>query len=69
MQTFHHKLMTALDAATYNGANLTPAHAAIRRALREANMKGQVFTTAEQLAQAVAKFSPVRRAIIIAAAA
>jgi hypothetical protein len=66
---FHHNLMAALDAATYHGARLTPAHSAVRRALREANMRGAAFGSAQELADAVAKFSPVRRAEILALAA
>jgi hypothetical protein len=66
---FHHDLMAALDAATYHGARLTPAHSAVRRALREANMRGGAFGSAQELADAVAKFSPVRRAEILALAA
>jgi len=69
MQTFHHLMMTRLDEAQKAGATLTPMHAAIRRALREANMKGRVFTDAAELAAAVAKFSNLRRAEVIAAAA
>ncbi len=54
MQTFHHLMMQRLDEAQKAGAVLTPLHAAIRRALREKNMKGQTFNSVEELAQAIA---------------
>lgn len=69
MQTFHHRLMALLDEAQKSGATVSPLHAAIRRALREANMKGRQFSSVEDLAHAVAKFSPARRAEVLKVAA
>lgn len=63
--TFHHRLMTALDAAQQNGAHALPLHTAIRATLRRANMKGQVFTSGAQLADAVCRYAPVRRAEVL----
>lgn len=54
MTTFHHRLMTALDNAQKSGAHMTPLHRKLRTALREANMKGKVYTSAEELARAIA---------------
>ena len=65
MQTFHHQIMAALDASTMNGANLTPLHSAIRATLRKANMKGQVFETAADLAEAVAANSRAKRRVVV----
>jgi hypothetical protein len=55
---FHSRLMGALDAAQYAGGTLSPAHAAIRRAIREANMAGRQFQSPAELVAAVGKFSP-----------
>jgi hypothetical protein len=55
---FHSRLMGALDAAQYAGATLSPAHSAIRRAVREANMAGRQFQSPAELVAAVGKFSP-----------
>lgn len=65
---FHQRMMGALDAAQYAGGTLTPAHAAIRRAIREANMHGRQFQSPEELAAAVARFSPWLAARVEAAA-
>jgi hypothetical protein len=50
--------MAALDEAQKAGATLSPAHGAIRRAVREANMAGRQFQSAAELVAAVGKFSP-----------
>lgn len=65
---FHQRMMGALDAAQYAGGTLSPIHSAIRRALREANMRGAQFASPAELADAVGKFSPVRRELVMAAA-
>ena len=68
MPTFHHSLMTRLDKSTYGGRNLTPAHSAIRRALREANMKGRQFANLDELLTHIRTFSRLPAETIKAAA-
>jgi hypothetical protein len=65
---FHQRMMAALDQAQYDGGTLTLAHAAIRRAIREANMTGRQFQSPAELAQAVGEFSPWLRRQVEAAA-
>lgn len=65
---FHQRMMAALDGAQYAGGTLSPIHSAIRRALREANMGGKQFASPAELADAVGKFSPLRRELVMAAA-
>lgn len=42
--TFHHTMMSKLDAAMMSGELSYAAHADMRAALRAANMSGTVFT-------------------------
>lgn len=65
---FHQRMMAALDGAQYDGGTLTPAHSAIRRAIREANMAGRQFQSPAELAEAVGAFSPWLRQQVEAAA-
>jgi hypothetical protein len=51
--TFHLRVMSALDTAQMSGAHLLPIHGALRRAMRQANMSGRAFASAEDLALAV----------------
>lgn len=61
MQTFHHEMMARLDEAQKSGKTLGPLHAAIRRAFREANMRGRAISTPEELAAAIRAFTPIKR--------
>jgi hypothetical protein len=52
-KTFHHEMMRALDAETYEGRTI-PArtHYAMRQALRKANMRGAAIASDKELAKA-----------------
>ena len=52
MQSFHHQALAELDAAQKAGV-ISPLHYAVRRALREANMRGVVFHSADALVKAL----------------
>lgn len=52
-KTFHHQMMRALDAETYNGRTVpAQTHHAMRQALRKANMRGAPIMSDKALAQA-----------------
>lgn len=54
-KSFHSKLRDALDDAHCGEGRLSTAeHYRIKRALREATMKGRQFQTAEELAEFIA---------------
>ena len=47
--TFHHNLMSKLDAAQMSGEMTYAQHADMRATLRASNMKGEVFTSMQAL--------------------
>ncbi|UTU07732.1 hypothetical protein CcrC1_gp541 [Caulobacter phage C1] len=47
--TFHHTMMSKLDAAMMSGELTYAQHSDMRAALRAANMSGQVFTSMNEL--------------------
>jgi len=54
-KSFHSKLRDALDHDHLSEGRLSTAdHYKLKRALREATMRGREFTTAEELAQFIA---------------
>lgn len=55
-KSFHSQLRDALDDAHMNNGRIaTPDHYKLKRAMREANMSGRVFESAESLALYLAK--------------
>ncbi|UTU07729.1 hypothetical protein CcrC1_gp538 [Caulobacter phage C1] len=50
--TFHHNLMSKLDAAQMAGEMTYAQHADMRATLRASNMRGQVFTSMDELRKA-----------------
>ena len=52
-KTFHHDMMRALDAETYEGRTIpAKTHYAMRQALRKANMRGAPIMNDKALAKA-----------------
>lgn len=50
-KSFHSQLRDALDEAHMDGGRLaTPDHYRLKKAMRDANMSGRVFESAEDLA-------------------
>ncbi|AXQ69068.1 hypothetical protein HOU02_gp044 [Caulobacter phage CcrBL9] len=50
--TFHHNMMSKLDAAQQSGELSYAQHADMRATLRAANMRGEVFTSMNELRKA-----------------
>lgn len=54
-KSFHSTLRDRLDASHLGDGKLSaPEHYALKRAMREANMSGRQFQTAEELAEFIA---------------
>lgn len=51
--SFHHLMMSRLDAFQQSGRWIEAKHGPMRQALRKANMKGAQITSPEQLAEAL----------------
>jgi len=65
---FHHFMMARLDEMQKAGATVNPAHAAIRQALRVANMQGRQFASPEALAAAAFRHGGQRAQVLAACA-